>query len=139
MGRVNKPELSVDSRTALEKGYKEGKQHSYRQRCQIILLKSEGRDSEEVGGILGMSETTVNTWVKRYKTSGIDGLKTKAGQGRKPILTVEEDGEAVLRAIKCNRQRISEAKESFEAESNKSLSTDTLRRFLKVLADGTNA
>jgi len=41
MGRVNTPILSERQRTELENGFTTGKSHSYRMRCQCILLKSD--------------------------------------------------------------------------------------------------
>ena len=91
MGRVNTPILTGEQRQALESGLKQGKSHCFRMRCQSILLKSEGRTSKEVGDITGMSNVSVNSWVKRYKTECISGLSTQQGRGRKAILSVFED------------------------------------------------
>ncbi|MDR1335632.1 MAG: helix-turn-helix domain-containing protein [Tannerella sp.] len=57
-----------------------------RNRCHVILLKAEGCSSKDVGLITGMSNISVNHWVKRFKTGGISGLNNKSGQGRKPVL-----------------------------------------------------
>jgi len=134
MGRVNKPILLDSERIALESGFKTGSNHCFRNRCHVILLKSEGRSSKDVGKITGMSNISVNSWVKRFKQSGIGGLSNKSGQGRKPLLH-ESDSESILRAIKANRQRLQAAKAEWEAESGKSVSRSTIRRFLKSLAD----
>ena len=134
MGRTNKPLLTVEGRIALQEGHKNGKQPVYRQRCQIILLKADGRSSADVARIVGQCTMSVNNWVVRYKEFGIEGLLTKAGRGRKPTLTVAEDGAAVRRAVEAYRQQLEQAKLAFEAESKKEVSRATLRRFLKVLA-----
>lgn len=133
MGRTNKPILTIDGRKALQDGQKSGKQPVFRQRCQIILLKADGRSSADVARIVNQCTMSVNNWVVRYKESGIEGLLTKTGRGRKPTLTVAEDGEAVRRAVEANRQQLEQAKLAFEAESKKEVSRATLRRFLKVL------
>ena len=52
---------------------------------------------------------SVNNWVVHYKEFGIEGLLTKAGRGRKPTLTVAEDGEAVRRAVVAHRQQLEQA------------------------------
>jgi transposase len=135
MGRVNTPILSAVSHQELENGYRTGKNHAYRVRCQTILLKSEGRKSKDVGNIVGMSHVSVNSWLSRYKLYGINGLLTKAGRGRKPKIDKCEDTEAVLEAVKSNRQRLQTAKASWEENSGKSVSRNTFRSFLKVLAD----
>lgn len=43
MGRVNAPALSESQRTDLENCLKIGKQYAFHKRCQVILLKADGR------------------------------------------------------------------------------------------------
>jgi transposase len=138
MGRVNTPILTSSQRKELDTGLKEGKSHSFRMRCQSILLKSEGRTSKEVGSITGMSHISVNSWLNRYKSEGISGLSTKPGRGRKPVLTIEADKAGILDSIKANRQRMRTAKAEWEAKSGKSVSDSTFKAFLKSLADDIN-
>jgi transposase len=135
MGRVNTPILSERQRTELENGFKTGKSHSYRMRCQCILLKSDNRKSKDVGKIVGMCHVSVNSWLHRYLNEGITGLLTKEGRGRKPKIDKITDKSSILEAIKNNRQRLQTAKSEWESESSKSVSRDTFRRFLKALAD----
>lgn len=138
MGRVNTPILSESAKLALEHDFKTSQVHSYRMRCQVILLKSTGRKSEEVGEITGMTYVSVNAWVKRYKDFGIEGLQTQPGRGRKRILNKETDKESILKSVKANRQRIQTAKAEWEKESGRSVSLSTLKVFLKALTDDTN-
>ena len=130
MSRVNTPKLSPEERTVLENGHRNGKTHAFRVRCQIILLKSEGRTSKSVGSIVKMSNMSVDAWVRRYKAEGIDGLFTKAGRGRKPLLDKEKDKESILAAVKSNRQRVDMAKAEWEAaQAGRTVSRDVFRRF----------
>lgn len=138
MGRVNTPILDAEAKKSLEQGFKTGKTHAYRVRCQLVLLKSENRKSKEVAKIVKMCEMSVNNWLVRYSDEGIEGLKTKKGRGRKPLINKTTDAVAILASVKSNRQRLQTAKAEWEAESGKSVSRDTLRRFLKALADDTN-
>jgi transposase len=108
-------------------------------RCHTILLKSEGRNSKEVGSITGMSQVSVNSWLARFKSEGILGLQTKSGRGRKPIIVESEDKEQILAAIKSNRQRLLRAKAEWEAQSGKTVGRITFRKFLKSLAENINA
>ena len=135
MGRVNTPKLSEESRQSFEKEYKKSLSPTFRQRCQTILLKSDGRTSKDVGQIVGMSHVSVNSWLYRYNAEGIEGLKTKSGRGRKAIINKTLDEASILLAIKSNRQRLQTAKAEWEASSGKSVSRSTLKRFLKVLAE----
>ena len=139
MSRVNTPKLSADERTVLENGHRNGKTHAFRNRCQVILLKSEGRTSKEVGLIVKMSNMSVDAWVRRFKSEGIDGLQTRKGRGRKPLLDKEKDREGILGAIKTNRQRVDMAKAEWEAaQAGRTVSRDVFRRFLKALAENTS-
>jgi transposase len=73
----------------------------------------------------------VNNWLKRFQAQGIEGLRTKAGRGRKPILDAESDVARVKAAVAANRRRISVAKAELEVELGKTFSTKTLERYIK--------
>ena len=133
MGRVNTPQLTVAATNALEVGVKAGKTPTFRTRCQVLLLKSTGRKSADVALITGMTEVSVNAWVKRYKSRGIDGLLTLPGRGRKSLLRLERDRETVLEAVKAHRQRLQTAKAEWEQQSGRRVSSSPLKAFLKVL------
>ena len=130
MGRTKSIELSATARAALEQGYEQGTSHAFRRRCQMILLKSQGRSSAQVAQIVGGCEVVVNNWLRRYESHGIKGLHTKAGRGRKAILQ-ESDLESVRAAVAQHRQRLSVAKAALEQALDKSFCEETLRRFVK--------
>ncbi len=138
MGRVNTPTLTTKEYEELSQGFHNGKSHCFRTRCNIILLKAQGRKSKDVASILGMCEMSVNNWLSRYKSEGIEGLYTKPGRGRKPIISEKEDKESILTAIKSNRQRMRTAKAEWEAKSGKKVSDSTFKNFLKSLAENIN-
>jgi transposase len=131
--RVNRPILSAETLSALELGYRTGLSHCYRCRCHVIILKSENRHSADVGKIVGMHPNTVNFWVKRFNDSGLEGLKTLSGRGRKAKISVETDGAAIKEMVKEHRQRVSMAQEEWEAANDTKVSRATFRRFLKEL------
>jgi transposase len=137
MGKIKVIELTKEQRTELENGYRNGKSHSFRQRCQIILLKSEKRTSVEIESILGCCEMVVNNWLKRFESEGVKGLQTRSGRGRKTILQ-PVDLEQVKAAVKENRQRISIAKVELEKSLGKEFSMNSLKRFLKKTTQATN-
>ena len=137
MGKTKVIELTKAQREELENGYRSGKTHSFRQRCQMVLLKSEKRTSSEVVGILGGCEMTVNNWLKRFESEGIEGLRTKPGRGRKTIFQAV-DLEQVKEAVKQSRQRISLARAELEASLGKEFSNSSLKRFLKKTLAATN-
>jgi len=139
MGRFLKITLDDIQRVALEQGYRNGKTHAFRQHCQIVLLKAQGRKSQEIASLLGCHQNSVDDWLHRYKAEGIHGLHIKAGRGRKCILSETTDAERVRQAVKRHRQRISLAKAELESSLGKEFSKRTLVRFLKNLTADTNA
>jgi transposase len=139
MGKIKPVELNQTQRAALERGYREGPSHAFRLRCQMILLKSEGRASTKIADVLGCCEVVVNNWLKRFQAQGVEGLRTRAGRGRKPILDAEADLPKVKAAVAANRQRLSIAKAELEAELGKSFSGKTLERYIKNMVLAINA
>ena len=131
MGRIKKLELSVAEKEALEKGYRNGEKHTFRERCQMILLKSQGLSAARIGRIFDCHQKSVYGWVNRYLAEGVSGLETKEGSGRKPILHSAEDLVRIREAVVGHRQRIGLAVCELEADLGKSFSEKTLRRFLK--------
>ena len=130
MPKIKVIELSVAQRAELEQGNRDGTSHAFRRRCEMILLKSQGRSSSEVAEIVGSCEMSVHNWVHRYQDQGIDGLQTKVGRGRKAILQ-DADLESVQAAVAEHRQRLSVAKAELEQALGKSFCQETLARFIK--------
>lgn len=144
MGRKLEITLSSKQREELERGYRNGNSHIFRQRCRIILLKSEGRFSKEIAEIVGIkSQIQINAWVRRYKegyeSTGIQILHNHPGQGRKQKLDKVLDEATVRRRVTEDRQRLSKAKELLEIDLNRKFSLKTLKRFLKNLSADSNA
>ena len=138
MGKIRKIELSEQERTVLMAGYRQGESSAFRQRCHMILLKSEGRTSQDVATILGSNLVSVNNWLTRYEQEGIAGLSTRPGRGRKSILDPVGDQEKVRQIVQQERQRLKRAKLILEDELDKQFSEKTLKRFLKELAQAGN-
>lgn len=135
MGKKKIVKLSNAQRAELEKGYRKGKNHAFRERCQMILLKSEERTSEEVAEILGCCEMSVNNWQKRYETEGIQGLETRPGRGRPPILSQQnpEHLEKVQKEIKCHPNSVKTVVAKLEEDPDLQMHPETLKRFLKKM------
>lgn len=139
MGRFLKITLDDHQRAALENGYRSGKTHAFRQHCQMVLLKAQGRKSKDIAALLGCHQNSVNDWLHRFQKDGIHGLHIKPGRGRKSILSETTDSVTVREAVSQHRQRISLAKAELESALGKEFSQRTLVRFLKNLTADTNA
>jgi transposase len=124
--------LSIEAKQCLEDLYKTDSKHSFRQRCKMVLLNSEGYTAKDIAVILSSNMASVYNWLNRYNTDGIAGLRTKPGQGRKPILE-EEHLSMVRAAVEQERQRLSQARQIIEENIGKKMSQETLTRFLKVI------
>lgn len=138
MGKTKVIQLSDAQRQELIDGHRSGKSHAFRQCCQMILLKSEKRSSRAIARLLGCHKITVYEWVKRFETSGIEGLRMRPGRGRRAILQPSTDLSRVRAAVGRSRQRISLARAELETELQKPFSTATLKRFLKKTIAASN-
>jgi transposase len=135
MGRKKIVELSDQERSELENGYRNGKSHAFRQRCQMVLLKSENRSSLEVAGIIGCCEVVVNSWQRRFEEEGVQGLVTRPGRGRPPILSQQnpEHLHRVREEIKQHPNSVKTVVAHLEQNLDLSLHPETLKRFLKKM------
>jgi transposase len=138
MGKTKIIQLSEERRQELEDGYRNSQSHAFRERCQMILLKSEKRTSAEIARFLSCHKITVNEWVKRFESEGVEGLRTRPGRGRRAILQASTDLSQVRAAVRRSRQRISLAKAELETELQKPFSVTTLKRFLKKTIAASN-
>ena len=83
-----------------------------------------------------LSTNEVNL-LKRYKATGIEGLKTKGRQGKKPILQ-EEHLSIVWESVEQERQRLSQARQIVAENIGRNMNNDTLTLFFKVMTAVTN-
>ena len=139
LGKRRTIALAPAQRAALEEAFRTGTSHAFRQRCQIVLFKSEGRTSQEVAQLVKQHYVSVNAWLNRYQQGGLDGLRTKPGQGRKALLNKDTDAALVRQMVANERQRLQQAKVQIEAQTGRSMSLKTLQRFLKNLTVATDA
>ena len=135
MGKKKIVELSAEQRAELEKGYRKGTNHTFRTRCQMILLKAENRTSQEVAEISGCCEVVVNNWLKRFEKEGVKGLETRPGRGRPPILS-QQNAEHLRRVeagIEAHPNSVKTVVARLQEDLGLEMSADTLKRFLKKM------
>jgi transposase len=138
MGKIKEIDLSLEQKRVLEKGYKHGRAHFVRQRCLAVLLKSQGLSSPKIAVKVELCQQSINKWVDRFLSEGIEGLENRPGQGSKPIISKKADEETIRQAIEADRQSVKAAKAAWEASSGKKASGETFRRFLSALAQDIN-
>lgn len=137
MGKIKKIEINSDGLFILEETYKTDENHTLRKRCHIILLKNKGNSSKLIGNVLNMEIKTVDNWVNRYIKYGLEGLKQKKGQGRKPILE-EKDLESVRLSVEQHRQSVDKARVEWEENNNKKVGKQAFKNFLKSMVADIN-
>lgn len=81
MAKIKGVDLTAVERAALEKGRRDGKTYTYRNRCQMILLKAQNRTSKEVAKEVGCCEVVVNSVELRFTCIGSSDTRSKASQG----------------------------------------------------------
>jgi len=107
----------------------------------MILLKSERRTSVEVAEVLGCCEMVVNNWLARYETEGIEGLATRAGRGRPPILSQQNPVhlQKVEAEIKKHPNSVKAVVAALEEDLDLMMHPETLKRYLKKTSIGSVA
>lgn len=56
------------------------------------IKSAKERGITPIAKIFDISRVTLMNWIWSYESNGIDGLRIKAGRGRKPIINVDEEG-----------------------------------------------
>lgn len=128
-------ELTEEQKQALEEGHKKGKSHSFRNRCQAILLSYQGYSVQQLADLFQVSDLSIYKWMNRFEADGVAGLQNQPGKGRKPLLKLENQAHVQLveEQIEKQNQRVKLAKDQVQAHLGQALSESTLKRFLKKL------
>jgi transposase len=92
-------QATTEEERQLEKWSRSGKtEQRLARRARIILLKLVGTPTTSVAERVTCDPDTVACWVKRFNEQGINGLKDKAGRGRKRDYSEMQRGEMVITA-----------------------------------------
>jgi transposase len=99
------------------------------------VLSSQGRTVSELAQFFEVSKITIYGWFDRWESAGITGLMNRPGQGRKPILSLQnpEHIESVKTAVGKNAQTLKAVVAELESVLDEKMSVDTVKRFLKNL------
>lgn len=116
----------------LREGHKNGQQYQFRNRCHCLILSHEGHDMATLKTIFQVSHPTIMNWFDGWEAKGIRGLMNQPGQGRKPILS-PDDQPLIKTKLQASPQQLKRVRQELKAELNKEFSTKTLTRFLKSL------
>jgi transposase len=89
-----KLKLTEEQRKQLERWIKNPPKPHLRRRAWAMLLLAQGKAAYEAARDprVHAHRTTVSFWHTRYVDEGIQGLKQKPGQGRKPAFSPSAQG-----------------------------------------------
>lgn len=119
----------------LQEGHKNGKQYQFRNRCQSLLLSNEGHEVKELSQIFNSSIQTIYKWFDRWELNGIAGIMNRSGQGRKAKLSLdnEQHVKTLEQLAEDNYQDVERIRIELEKKFDLTLSSDTVKRFLKKI------
>lgn len=143
MGRKKKyiKGLTDEEKSSLEKGYKTGKSHLTRRKCQAILLSHSGKTVDELAVFFKVHTQSVYSWYKLWESEGIKGLELKPGRGRKPKLNEDSQMKRIKTLVDNDPQNLKNVVTQIKEEFDVDLSKRTLKRFLKknLIIDGNDS
>lgn len=69
-------------------------------RAEMAEQEKEHRDIPQatIARIVGVDPRTLRTWTDRFRAEGVEGLRARGGQGRKPKLSDEDMAKAIKKA-----------------------------------------
>ncbi len=114
----------------LQEGYKNHFSYQFRSRCHCLLLSNEGKTVKALAEIFSVIPLTIYHWFYRWEAKGLVGLFNQEGQGRKPILAIEES-ELIKEKVQAHAPQLKLAREALKAQLGKAFSEKTLKRYLK--------
>ena len=94
--------LTQETIKELEDIIKNDSRYRSRNRAQAILLSNQGKTTNELVNIFGVSQRTVYRWFNRFSQITISALHDLEGRGRKATLNGKEDEKIVKEVIKKN-------------------------------------
>ena len=93
-----------ETRLALLEQMASSEESRFNHRMHGILLVISGQSCQQVAELFGEDRRTVQRWVKRYETDGLDGLKEGGHPGR-PAALGKQQWEQLVKEYKSSYPR----------------------------------
>lgn len=101
-----------------------------RRRAHAILLNSRRYSIDQIADIYEVDRDTVSRWIEAWENNGSGGLQDQPGRGRHPILTQQEQQQAI-KIVEKEPRSSKRSLSKIEEKTGKEISHSTLRRLLK--------
>jgi transposase len=75
----------------LERAIKKANQTKWYRRLKVIDLSGQGQTVPELAKLFDLNQATVRSYIKRYNTDGLSGLRPNYGPGRTAKISLDKD------------------------------------------------
>ena len=134
--QLSEPEIAT-----LQEGHNFGSQFQFRNRCFCLILSSQGKTVSELAKFFDISRITIYSWFAAWENRGICGLMNRKGQGRKPILSLQNQQhvEKIKALAAGHPQSVKSVVAQIEPALGLTMHPETLKRFVKNLVSASVA
>ncbi len=122
--------LSFETQSLLKRIYKFSKNHEVRQRAKCILLSYNKFTINVLVNIFDVHLNTIYNWLDNWEKLSLLSLYNSKGQGRKPLLTADNE-QFIKESIIENPKQLKRIVAKLDAEKGIKVSVYTIKRFLK--------
>ena len=125
--------LSEAEISSLEYEYKHAPKHHFRVRCRAILLSHDNYSVAEISRLLKKKKDTIYSWLNRYESQGVAGLKNLKGQGQKSVLSglSQQQVDELEEAVEKNAQDLNKVSEQISQKFQLQISKRMLIAYIK--------
>ena len=124
--------VSIESISLLTRIYRHSKHHQVRQRAQCILLSDQGYSTTTLMDMFKVTRLTLYNWFDSWETRGFAGLYNRAGRGRKPTFTLEQQ-EQIKQWVKDEPKNLEAVRARVKKTWDIVVSKATLKRVIKAM------
>jgi len=128
-------ELSAMERRELERLTRGGTTpQQMAMRARLVLLAADGRSNQEIQAALGVTKNVVTVWRTRFRWQRLEGLKDRAGRGRKRTYGHDERLAVIARSCETSvAGRVPTVREIAQALAPLGISKSTVGRMMRAI------
>ena len=124
--------IPPETRSLLERIYRQSRHHQVRQRAHCLLLRIQGQRVAQLQLFFSVTAKTIYNWFDAWEARGVAGLYNRAGRGRKPTFNAEQR-EQIRQWAQQHPKQLKQVLQKIEEHWNIRVSVDTVKRVLKAM------